>query len=178
MDQVVLATKAQVKTQQNSILLIIQMHDNGCLSCIITRMSELNKDKSSSDDNSMPGLQDRIKENSSSDGDTNSYGNDGIYDDGEDWRYKAQTLKQIIGGKPGSMFLNNTSTLYAFSWHGYAKISVNPVIENEDTDFHQAREEIRFPIGLTTTKIKLWITKSHRFSVCMIQDHLLGSDKT
>ena len=110
------------------------------IDCIITGMSKLNKDESSSDDNSMPDLQDRAGEDSSRDADTDSYDDDGIYDDGEHWGYKAQTLKQIIGGTPDGMFLNNIPTLYAFSWYGYAKISSNPVIRNEDTDFHQARD--------------------------------------
>ena len=60
------------------------------IGCIITGMSELNKKKnSSSDDDSMPGLQDRAKEDSSSNGDTDLYVDDVIYDDGEYWGYKA-----------------------------------------------------------------------------------------
>ena len=48
--------------------------------CIITGMSELNKDKLSSDNDN-----DRAREDSSSDNDTDSFGNDGIYNDGEPW---------------------------------------------------------------------------------------------
>ena len=76
----------------------------------------MNKNNSFSADDSMPSLQDQAKENLSSNCDTDSNSDDGIYDYGEYWGYKAQTLKQIIGGKPGGMFLNNTTTLYAFSW--------------------------------------------------------------
>ena len=83
--------------------------------CIITRISELNEDESSSDNDSMSDLQDRAREDSSSNGDTDSFGDDGIYDDGEPWEYKAMTLKQIIGGTPGGMSPNNIPTLYAFS---------------------------------------------------------------
>ena len=51
--------------------------------CIINGMSELNKNDLSSDDDSMPSLQDQANEDSSSDSNTNSYGDNGIYDDGE-----------------------------------------------------------------------------------------------
>ena len=51
--------------------------------CIINGMSELNKDDSSSDSSSMPGLQDRGQSDSSSGDDTDSYGEDNMYDDGE-----------------------------------------------------------------------------------------------
>ena len=44
------------------------------------------------------------REDSSSDEGTDSFGEYGIYDNGEPWGYKALTLKQIIGGKPGGMF--------------------------------------------------------------------------
>ena len=67
----------------------------------------------------MPYLQEKARENSSNDNDTDAYGEDVIYDDGESWGYKALTLSQIIGGKSSGMFPINLPTLYAFSWHGY-----------------------------------------------------------
>ena len=57
--------------------------------CIITGMSELNKDDSSSDDGSMPSLQDQGQNDWSSDDGTDSYGEDGMYDDKRWWGYKA-----------------------------------------------------------------------------------------
>ena len=91
--------------------------------CIITGISELNKDDSSSDGGSMPSLQDRCQSDWSSDDDTDSYGDNDMYDDGEWWRYKEQTLKQIISGTHDGMFLAiGTPTLYAFSLHGHAKV--------------------------------------------------------
>ena len=60
---------------------------------IITGMFELNKDDSSSDGSSMPGLQDRGQSDLSSGDDTDSYGEDDMYDDGECWGCKEQTLK-------------------------------------------------------------------------------------
>ena len=57
--------------------------------CIITGMSELNKDDSSSNGGSMPGLQDQGKDDWSSNDGTDSYGDDGMYNDGERWGYKA-----------------------------------------------------------------------------------------
>ena len=51
--------------------------------CIITGMSELNKDDSSSDIGSMPGLQYRTRSDSSSSDDTDSYGENDLYDDRE-----------------------------------------------------------------------------------------------
>ena len=51
---------------------------------IITKLREaIENNSSSSEDGSMPGLQERAREDSSSDGDTNSFGINGIYDDGE-----------------------------------------------------------------------------------------------
>ena len=78
------------------------------------------EDSSTSEEAYMPFLQERAKEDSSSDDDTNSYGEDGIYNDGESWGYKALTLSQIIGGNFGGLFLINCPTLYAFSLHRYA----------------------------------------------------------
>ena len=51
---------------------------------IITNLREAIENNSlSSKDGSMPGLQERTREDSSSDEGTNSFGEDGIYDDGE-----------------------------------------------------------------------------------------------
>ena len=124
--------------------------------CIITGMSELNKDDSSSDGNSMPGLRDRGQSDSSSGDDTDSYGDDGMYDDGEWWGCKEQTLKQIISGTHNGVFLTSgTPTLYTFSLHGHeefltedipgahlsidlpvdAKAKMNSILDNGATDF-------------------------------------------
>ena len=103
---------------------------------INTNMSELIKDNSSNEGGSMPGLQEKARENSSIDDDTNSCDDEGIYEDREPWGYKALTLKQIIGQAAGGMFPNNVTTLYAFSWHGYSKMCKNAVIENKFPDFY------------------------------------------
>ena len=50
--------------------------------CIITGMSELNKDDSFSDGSSIPGLQDRGQSDLSSGDDNDSYGEADMYDDG------------------------------------------------------------------------------------------------
>ena len=36
----------------------------------------------------------------------------------------------------GICLTNDTPILYVFCLHGYAKVNVNSVIDNEDTDFH------------------------------------------
>ena len=83
--------------------------------CIMTDMSELNKDDSSCDDGSMPSLQDGCQSDWSSDNDTDSYNDDHMYDEGEWWGYKEKNLKQIISGTHDGMFLaSDTPTLYAF----------------------------------------------------------------
>ena len=51
--------------------------------CIINGMSQLNKDDSSSDGSSMAGLRDRGQSDWSSGDNTDSYGDNDIYDDGE-----------------------------------------------------------------------------------------------
>ena len=181
---------------------MIDRHDRmiaEAVGCIITDMSELNKDDPSSDGSSMPGLQDRGQSDLSSGDDTDSYGEDDMYDDGECWGYKEQTLKQIISGTSDGISLAiDTPTLYALSLHGHAKVltadipgsflhfdlpvdtkaKVNSTLNNGARDFCQAKERIRFPTGLTTTKIKLWRTRSHRSSGCMMQDHSIRSDPT
>ena len=64
--------------------------DDGSMPDLQERAKE---DFSSSDGSSMPPLQERAKEDSSSDDDTKSYDEDGIYDDGERCGCKARTLK-------------------------------------------------------------------------------------
>ena len=83
------------------------------------------EDSSSSEGLSMPPLQERAKEDSSSNEDTKSYGEDGIYNDGESWGYKVLTLNQIIGGNSDGLFPRSCPTLYAFSLHGYAQVHEN-----------------------------------------------------
>ena len=68
-------------------------------------MSELNKDDSSSDGGSKPSLQEGEQSDWSSNDDTDSYGDDDMFDDGEWWGYKEQTLKQIISSTNDGMFL-------------------------------------------------------------------------
>ena len=108
-------------------------------------------------------------------------------------------MKQIISGTSDGVSLAiDTPTLYALSLHEHAKVlttdipgaflhfdlpvdtkaKVNSTINNGATDFCQANEYIRFPVGLTTTKIKLWRTRSHQSSGCMMQDYSIGSDPT
>ena len=129
--------------------------------CIITGMSELNKNDSSSESSSMPTLQGRGQSDLSSSDDTDSYGEDDLYDDGECWGYKEQILKQIISGNSGGISLAiGTPTLYALSLYGHAKVltveipgaflhfdltvdtkaKVNSTLDNGDTDFCQAKE--------------------------------------
>ena len=110
---------------------------------IITNLREvIENESSSSEDGSMSDLQDWAKEDAlSSDGDTNLFGDDGIYDNGEQWGPNELSLKHIIGGKPGGMFPSNISTLYAFSWHGYAQVAGNLVgNEKSKADLYQAKE--------------------------------------
>ena len=110
--------------------------NNEDVSGIIPNLHETIKSNSSSnEDGSMPGLQDRAREDLSSDIDTDSYGEDGIYDDSEPWGYKALILKQIIGGKPVGMFPSNIPTLYTFSWHGYTQVCWNPLVKTK-LDFY------------------------------------------
>ena len=87
----------------------------------------------------MLGLQERTREDSSRNNDTDSCGEDNIYDNEEPWGYKALTLSQIIGGKLGGLFPIKIPTLYAFSWHGYAQVCKNPTIETK-SDFYQTKE--------------------------------------
>ena len=124
-------------------------------------MSEINKDDSSSDGGSMPGLQNRGQSNLYSGDNTNSNGDNDMYDDGEWWEHKERTLKQIISGtSDGTSLASDTPTLYAFSLYGHAKVltadilgayisidlpvdakaKVNSTLDNGATDFCQAKE--------------------------------------
>ena len=65
---------------------MIDRHDRmnaEVVGCIITGMSELNNDDSCSDDGSMPSLQDGGQSDWSRNNDTDSYGDDDMYDDWE-----------------------------------------------------------------------------------------------
>ena len=98
--------------------------DDEVVGCIISGMSVLNNDDSSSEDGSMPGLQERARSDSSSSGDdTDSLYGSELYADGEPWGYREQTLKQIISGTSiGLSLASDTPTLYAFSLHGHAEV--------------------------------------------------------
>ena len=86
-------------------------------------MSVFNIDDSSSENGSMPGLQERARSDSSSDDDTDSLCGSELYPDGEPWGYQEQTLKQIISGTSiGLSLAADMPTLYAFSLHGHAEI--------------------------------------------------------
>ena len=130
----------------------------GVIGAVITNLHEVIHDGSSSDEGSMPGLQERAredssssegssmpplqeraKEDSSSDEDTKSYSDDGIYNDGEFCGYKAFTSKQIIGGDSGGLFPNNRLTLFKYSLHGYAQFHSN-CRARPKSDFYQAQE--------------------------------------
>ena len=79
--------------------------DDEVVECIISGMSVLNIDDSSSGD------------------DTDSLCGSELYEDGEPWGYKEQTLKQIISGASVGLSLTaDMPTLYAFSMHGNAKV--------------------------------------------------------
>ena len=92
-------------------------------------MSVLNNDDSSSEDGSMPGLQERARSDSSSSGDdTNSLCGSELYPAGEPWGCQEKTLKQIISGtSTGISLASDTPTLYAFSLHGYAEVVTTDV---------------------------------------------------
>ena len=115
---------------------------------LITNMHEFLEDESSSDDSSMPVLQDRglsdssssdgssmpllqarAAEDSSSDDGTMSCDEDGVYDDGEHCAYKTRTLKQIIGTnaigieEKGDRFRNISMALFKYSVLGPTQFS-------------------------------------------------------
>ena len=83
----------------------------------------------------MPLLQDRARENSSSDDETKSCDEDGIYDDGEYCGYKARTLHKIIGGD--SSFPNNA--LFKYSILGPAQFNLKFHVLSK-LEFRQAKE--------------------------------------
>ena len=106
-----------------------QQMNNKAVGAIITNLRKAIQINSPSKNGSLSGLQKRAREDSSSNDDTDSCGEDGIYDDGEPWGYKALTLSQIIGSKPSGMFPSNVPALYAFSWYGYAQVCKNSPFE-------------------------------------------------
>ena len=88
----------------------------------------------------MPHLQDRAREDSSSDDETKSCDEDGIYDDGEHCGYKARTLQQIIGGEDsGDRFHSNSMALFKYSMLGPAQFHLK-CRAHPKSDFHQAKE--------------------------------------
>ena len=93
--------------------------DDEVVGCVISSMSVLNNDDSSSEDSSMPGLQERAQSDSSSSGDdTDSLCGSELYLDGEPWGCQEQTLKQIIcGTSTGLSLASDTPPLCAFSLH-------------------------------------------------------------
>ena len=97
--------------------------DDKVVGCTISSMSVLNIDDSSSEDGSMPGLQERARSDSSSGDDTDSMCGSELYVDGESWGYQEQTLKQIISGTSiGLSLAADMPTLYAFSIHEHTKV--------------------------------------------------------
>ena len=98
--------------------------DDEVVGCVISGMSVLNNDDSSSEDGSMPGLQERARSDSSSSGDdTDSLCGSELYPDGEPWGCQEQTLKQIISDtSTGLSLASDTPTLYAFSLHGHVEV--------------------------------------------------------
>ena len=105
--------------------------DAKVVGCVITGMSVLNMDDSSSEDSSMPGLQERAWSDLSSSDGTDSFGENDLDEDWEFWGCKEQTLKQIISGASVSLSLaTNMPTLYAFSMHGHAKVLTVNITES------------------------------------------------
>ena len=98
--------------------------DDEVVGCVISGMAVLNSDDSSSEDGSMPGLQDRARSDSSSSGDnTGSSQGSELYPDGEPWGCQEKTLKQILSGTSNGLSLaSDTPTLYALSLHGHAEV--------------------------------------------------------
>ena len=92
-----------------------QKVNNEAISATITNYYDAIQRDSSSKNGSMSGLQEKAREDSSSNSDTNSFDEDWIYDNGEPWGNKTLTLSQIIWGKFGGIFPINISTLHAFS---------------------------------------------------------------
>ena len=139
-------------------------NENEVVGALITNMHEFLKDEVSSDDDSMPGLQDRARsdssssdgssmpflqsraaEDSSSDDDTMSCDEDGLYNDGEHCVYKARTLKEIIGTdfrgieEKGGRLGNISLALFKYNLMGTAQFSHKPS-PSQKQDFRCARE--------------------------------------
>ena len=112
-----------------------QQVNNKAVGAIIINLCEAIQSDSSSKDWSMPSLQEKAREDLSSNDNTDSCGEGDIYDNDEPWGYKALTLSQIIGGKSGGMFPSNIPTLYTFSWHGYTQVCWNPLVKTK-LDFY------------------------------------------
>ena len=93
--------------------------DDEVIGCVISSMSVLNNDDSSSEDGSMPGLQDRARSDSSSSGDDTGSGSlcgSKLYPDGEPWGCQEKSLKQIINGTSSGLSLaSNTQQLCTHS---------------------------------------------------------------
>ena len=125
---------------------------------MITNLREMLDDESSGDDESMPGLQDRAHEDSSSssgssmfplqarvrvdfssDDDNKSCDEDSIYDTGEHCCYKEHTLNQIIGGDSGTLFPSNSVALFKYSILGPDQ-SHNKCRARPKSEFNQAKE--------------------------------------
>ena len=65
--------------------------DDEIVGCIISGMSVLNINDSSSEDGSMLGLQERAWSDSSSSDGSDSFGGNNLYEDGESWGCKEKT---------------------------------------------------------------------------------------
>ena len=149
-------------TQQEIIL--TDTNENELVGAIITNMCEFLEDEVYSDDDSMPGLQDRVcsdssssdgssmpflqsraTEDSSSDDDTMSCDENGLYDDGEHCLYKAPTIKEIIGTdfqgieEKGERLGNFNLALFKYSLMGTAPFS-HKSSPSQKQDFRFARE--------------------------------------
>ena len=102
--------------------------DNETVGAIIVNMDELQYD-SKSDGESMPGLQEKQRDDWSScnDSDDSSY---------NEWMgYKQKSLKEIIGGSKGVLLEAGLPNLFSYALYGRAQ--VNPI---KNPDFHQATE--------------------------------------
>ena len=131
---------------------------------LITNMQEFLQDEVSSDDDYMPGLQDRARsdstssdgssmpflqsraaEDSSSDDDTISCDKDGLYDDGEQCLYKAPTIKERIDTdfrgieEKGERLGKFNLALFKYSLMGTSPFS-HKSSQNQGQDFCCARE--------------------------------------
>ena len=137
---------------------------NELVGALITNMCEFMEDEATSDDDSMPGLQDRARSElsssdgssmpflqsqaskySSSDDDTTSCGEDGLYDDGEHCAYKAPTLKEIIGTnfkgieEKGERLGSTVLALFKYSLMGTTQV-YHKSSQIQKQDFRCARE--------------------------------------